>query len=271
MSSNRNNMARSLSASTGGEVQNIFSMILIIAFVAFIVYLVYNYIKTSREVSEDSPVIINRELDAFVARAPIDLPQLKAGLAHSVSTWIYVNDYNYNYGAPKHVLWKGNPMKNEKGVAISGNDGKTACPQIFLYPETNTLGISTSTTFSGTTPEKSDIQNIPLMKWVHICYILNNRSVDVYINGKLERSTALRGIPIITDDPLWVTYGEDKNPGFYGKMGRTQYFTRAISPNEVSGLYNQGPIGNTLYKVSLFENNSLLSYSNGAKISETKN
>ncbi len=265
MNSNRNG-----NGSSGGEIQNIFSMILIVALVAFVVYLVYNYIKKSREVSEDSPVIINGELDAFVARAPIELPQIKAGLAHTVSTWIYVNDYNYNYGAPKHIVWKGNPVKDEKGAVISGNDGKTVCPQIFLYPETNTLGISTSTTYSGTTPEKSDIQDIPLMKWVHICYILNNRSVDVYINGKLERSTALRGIPIITDDPMWITYGENNNPGFYGKIGRTQYFTRAITPNEVSTIYNQGPIGNTLYKISLFENNSLLSYSNGAKIDEKK-
>jgi hypothetical protein len=260
MNGNRNNLSK------GGEVQNLFSMALIFVFVAFVVYLVYNYIKTSRQINQESPVIINGELDAFVARAPIELPQLKSGLAHSVSTWIYINDYNYNYGAPKHILWKGNPVKDEKGNPISGNDGKTACPQLFLYPETNTLGISTSTTFSGTTPEKSDIQNSPLMKWVHICYVLNNRSVDVYVNGKLERSTALRGIPIITNDKMWVTYGEDKNPGFYGKMGRTQYFTRATSPNEVLGLYNQGPLGNTLYKVSFFEKNSLVSYSKGGEV-----
>jgi hypothetical protein len=260
MNGNRNNLPK------GGEVKNLFSMVLIVIFVAFVVYLVYNYIQTSRQINKESPVIINGELDAFVGRAPVDLPQLKSGLAHSVSTWIYINDYNYNYGAPKHILWKGNPMKDEKGNAISGNDGKTACPQLFLYPETNTLGISTSTTFSGSTPEKSDIQNIPLMKWVHICYVLNNRSVDVYINGKLERSTALRGIPIITNDKMWVTYGEEKNPGFYGKIGRTQYFTRAITPNDVLGLYNQGPLGNTLYKLSFFEKNSLLSYSKDGEI-----
>ncbi len=260
MNGNRNNLPK------GGEVKNLFSLVLIVIFVAFVVYLVYNYIQTSRQISQESPVIINGELDAFVARAPVDLPQLTSGLAHSVSTWIYINDYNYNYGAPKHILWKGNPVKDEKGNPISGNDGKTACPQLFLYPETNTLGISTSTTFSGSTPEKSDIQNIPLMKWVHICYVLNNRSVDVYINGKLERSTALRGIPIITNDKMWVTYGEEKNPGFYGKIGRTQYFTRAITPNDVLGLYNQGPLGNTLYKLSFFEKNSLLSYSKDGEI-----
>ncbi len=252
--------------SYGGEVQNIFSLILIVALVAFIVYLVYNYMKTSSSISSESPVIINSELDAFVARAPITLPQLKGGLEQSISTWIYVNDYNYNYGAPKHILWKGNPMKDEKGTVIAGNNGKICSPQIYLYPETNTLGINTSTTFDGSTPEKCDVQNIPLMKWVHICYILKNRSVDVYINGKLERSTALKGIPVITDDKLWVTYGDNKNPGFYGKIGKTQYFAYAIQPNDVLNMYNQGPTGNTLYKVSFFENNSLLSYSSGGAV-----
>jgi hypothetical protein len=260
-----NNIKNSVK-SYGGEVQNIFSLILIVAFVAFIVYLVYNYVKTSRDISSDSPIIINNELDAYVARAPIELPELKGGLEQSVSTWIYVSDYSYNYGAPKHVLWKGNPIKDQTGKIIEGNDGKVCCPQIYLYPETNTLGINTSTTFSGATPEKCDVQNIPLMKWVHICYILKNRSVDVYINGKLERSTALKGIPVITNDKLWVTYGENKNPGFYGKIGKTQYYAYAINPSDVLNMYTQGPSGNTLYKVSLFENNSLLSYSSGGAI-----
>lgn len=260
-----NNIKNSVK-SYGGEIQNIFSFILIVAVVAFIIYLVYNYIKTSSNINSESPVIINNELDAFIARAPIELPQVKGGLEQSISTWIYINDYNYNYGAPKHILWKGNPIKDEKGVVISGNNGKICTPQIYLYPETNTLGINTSTTFDGSTPEKCDVQNIPLMKWVHICYILKNRSVDVYINGKLERSTALKGIPIITDDKLWVTYGENKNPGFYGKIGKTQYFAYGINPNDVLNMYNQGPTGNTLYKISLFENNSLLSYSSNGSI-----
>ncbi len=254
--------------SYGGEVQNIFSLILIVAFVAFILYLVYNYVKTSSQMSSDSPIIINSEIDAFVPRESIELPQLKGGLEHSISTWIYVNDYNYNYGAPKHILWKGNPMKDETGETIDENDGKICCPQIYLYPETNTLGVNTSTTFDGSTPEKCDVQNIPLMKWVHICYILKNRSVDLYINGKLERSTALKGIPVVTSDPLWVTYGENNSPGFYGKIGKTQYFAYAINPNDVLNMYNQGPSGNTLYKISLFENNSLLSYSSGAIIDD---
>ena len=262
---NSNNNLKKMSLPRGGEVQNIFSMILIVVFVIFIVYLIYNYIRTSNAVNNESPVIINGELDAFVARESVELPQIKSGLAQSFSTWIYIQDYNYNYGAPKHILWKGNPSKDIDGTATEGDD-KMMCPQIYLYPETNTLGINTTTTFSGSSPESTDVQNIPLMKWVHICYILNNRSVDVYINGKLERSTALKGIPVITNDKLWVTYGENKNPGFYGKIGKTQYFAYAITPSDVLNMYNQGPNGNTLYKVSLFENNSLLSYSSGAII-----
>jgi hypothetical protein len=265
---NSNNNLRKMSLPRGGEVQNIFSMILIVVFVIFIVYLIYNYIRTSNTINNESPVIINGELDAFVARESVELPQIKSGLAQSFSTWIYIQDYNYNYGAPKHILWKGNPSKDIDGTSLEG-DGKMMCPQIYLYPESNTLGINTTTTFSGSSPESSDVQNIPLMKWVHICYILNNRSVDVYINGKLERSTALRGIPIITNDNLWVTYGEGgENPGFYGKIGKTQYFTRAITPVEVSDLYNQGPLGNTLYKVTLFDDSSFLKFSSSGTIKE---
>ena len=73
--------------------------------------------------------------------------------------------------------------------------------------------------------ESCDIHNIPLQKWVCICYVLNNRSVDIYINGKLEKCV-LKGLPPLNNkEKLRFSV----SGGFYGKLGRTQYFARPLS------------------------------------------
>ena len=101
------------------------------------------------------------------------------------------------------------------------------------------------------------------MTWVHITYVLNNRTVDIYLNGKLERSCALRGIPIIKNDPLYITSGSP-NPGFYGKIGKTVYFTKPLLPNDVANLYQQGPLGSSQYQIQFFKDGKFIQVNNSS-------
>jgi len=82
-----------------------------------------------------------------------------------------------------------------------------------------------------------DIIDIPLQRWNHIAIVLWNRSLDVYLNGKLARSCTLRSIPQINNGPLWIT----QNGGFKGDMASLRYFNRAINPEEVYKLYKSSP------------------------------
>jgi hypothetical protein len=162
---------------------------------------------------------------------------------------------------------EGNPTSTST-AASNPVISNTHCPSIWLYPLTNSLKVVTSTS-APEQVESCDIQNIPLMAWVHIVYVLNNRTVDIYINGKLERSCALRGIPTITNDPVYITTGSPQ-AGFYGKMGKTQYFTNALLPNDVANLYQQGPLGTTQYQIQFFKDgkfvtvNSASSFANNS-------
>jgi hypothetical protein len=176
------------------------------------------------------------------------------------STWIYVKDWNYKFGQYKNILWKGNPP-NTSTSSSNPIISNIHCPSIWLYPLTNSLKVVTSTSVPEQV-ESCDIQNIPLMTWVHIVYVLNNRTVDIYLNGKLERSCALRGIPTITNDPVYITAGSPQ-AGYYGKIGKTQYFTKALLPNEVANAYQQGPLGTTQYQLQFFTDGQFLKVSNG--------
>jgi hypothetical protein len=230
-------------------------VILVILFVVFVIYLIYLAAVAANAADKNAPVIVNDVIDASIARPSFALPAVTNGLAQTFSTWIYVKDWNYQYGNYKNILWKGNPSSSANAPTSTGS---VHCPSIWLAPLTNSLKVVTSTTATGGV-ESCDIQNIPLMTWVHIVYVLNNRSVDIYINGQLERSCALQGIPSITNDPVYITMG---NPaGYYGKIGKTQYFNTAILPNDVANLYQQGPLGSTQYQIQFFTDGKLVSVS----------
>jgi hypothetical protein len=240
-------------SSTFGKV--LFFIILIL-FIAFIIYIIYVAVKASQASSKNSPIIVNDVLDAYIARPAFKLPQVTQGMNQSFSTWIYVKDWNYKFGQYKNILWKGNPP-NTSTTNTNPTVSNIHCPSIWLYPLTNSLKVVTSTSVPEQV-ESCDIQNIPLMTWVHIVYVLNNRTVDLYINGKLERSCALRGIPTITNDPVFITPGSPQ-AGFYGKIGKTQYFTKALLPNDVANIYQQGPLGTTQYQVQFFTDGQFVS------------
>lgn len=242
-----------------GTMGKVIFFIILVLFIAFLIYIIYVAVKSSKIASENSPVIINDVIDAYVARPAFKLPQVTQGMNQTFSTWIYVKDWNYKFGQYKNILWKGNPP-NSGTLATTPTVSNIHSPSMWLYPLTNSLKIVTSTS-APEQVESCDIQNIPLMSWVHITYVLNNRTVDIYINGKLERSCALRGIPTISNDPVYMTAGSP-SAGFYGKMGKTQYFTNALLPNEVANIYQQGPLGSSQYQLQFMTNGKFISFNN---------
>jgi len=247
------------SATKNSSTGKVIFLIVAVLFIAFIIYIVYVAVKSSQDAATNSPVIVNDVIDAYVARPAFSLPQVTNGMNQTFSTWIYVKDWNYKFGQYKNILWKGNPPASSTNGSAP-NVGNIHCPSIWLYPLTNSLKVITSTS-APEQIESCDIQNIPLMAWVHITYVLNNRSVDLYVNGKLERSCALRGIPTITNDPVYITSGTPQ-AGFYGKIGKTQYFTKALLPNDVATTYQQGPLGTSQYQVQFFTDGKLITVSN---------
>jgi hypothetical protein len=263
MNNAKNNGSSNVSKRTFNNIKanpysKVIFIIIAIVFVIFLIYIIYIAVLSATNDQKNSPVIVNDVIDANVSRPPFSLPQVTEGMNHTFSTWIYVKDWNYKFGQYKNILWKGNPPTT---ATTNPSPNNYHCPSIWLYPLTNSLKVVTSTSDTAGV-ESCDIQNIPLMTWVHIVYVLNNRTVDIYLNGKLERSCALRGIPIISNDPVYITAGTPQ-AGYYGKIGKTQYYTRALLPNEIADVYQKGPLGSAQYQVSFFKNGKFLDISSG--------
>lgn len=229
-------------------------ILLIIVLIILIIVCINKYNKWKRE----NPVLLNRVRSAKrLMKIPAKkVQQSKVGAECSYSFWMFIEDWQYKINEFKPVLFKGD--KNAKSVA----------PGIWLYPYSNKLMVRMATHFPDTkndylypgynaengnggmnprindslaskdgTQYVCDIPNIPLQRWVHVAVVVFNRTVDVYINGKLARSCILQGEPLFNDGDLYI----NDDPGFGGYMSCVRYSDKALDPRKVYSLYEQGP------------------------------
>jgi len=90
---------------------------------------------------------------------------------------------------------------------------------------------------------KCDLATIDLQRWVMVTVVLSGRTIDVYYDGKLERSC-------ITDsyykvDPNGVKAVVCDRDGFDGYISGMSVAGYAMNPDEIYRLYLSGPEGGT--------------------------
>ena len=215
--------------------------VIFLVFVILIILLVVGTGAVKRHVKKqttDSPMIITSPVNSFESKKynGDNFQASQNGMQMSWSTWIFINRWDYKFGSWKNIF-----------VRRDSNSTRRS-PGLWLYPKTNALHARISTSFEDN--EGCDVQNIPLQQWVMITYVLNNRTVDIYINGKLERSCVLKGVPNIdNNDDLFVC----EDGGFYGQISKLQYFNRSLVPSEVLDMYKEGPYINDAFRLPVFK------------------
>lgn len=136
------------------------------------------------------------------------------GLTYTYSMWMLVKDFTTGYGTRRTILTKGD------------------CPGIYLDATSNSLIVSVKT--YGTT-ETILISNLPALKWIHLGVVVDQQSVDVYINGILRQHHTLNQLPDQNEDPVEI--GGDWN----GLIGRVVYYPRSLSYGELNALASAEP------------------------------
>ncbi len=148
----------------------------------------------------------------------------KDGIQFTYSFWLMIEGYDYKSGEWKHVFHKGDP-----------NSYPNRAPGVWLHPATNAMRVYMNT--QTTILEYVDIMNLPLRKWIHVAVVLDDKDLDVYINGYLKTRKQLSSVPKLNNGDFWCNmFG-----GFEGFVGRIQYFTKAIGPDELASIVKDGP------------------------------
>lgn len=167
------------------------------------------------------------------------------------SVWVYVNDWNYRYGEKKvifeHVTKDGAPT-----------------PLVYLDSMTNNLMVEVGSYSTGESKESygtntCSIQNIPLQKWTNIIVTVNNKALDIYLDGKLVKTCILDNVPLTSDSNILVC----PDGGFSGYISNFRYLSNAINPTQAYNIYKDGYSGSSIggllsqykVKIAFVENN----------------
>ncbi len=144
-----------------------------------------------------------------------------------ISTWVYIDDWNVSYGTEKIIIQPENEIDN--------------FPMMKLDAYKNDLIVSVNIVDDGSSsnsPKKDIIiENINIQKWVNILVTFNNRTLDVYINGKLVKSNPFNNI-IMSEHQGGIEVGNEQ--GFGGFIAKTQYYPYFITPAKAWKIYRGG-------------------------------
>lgn len=151
---------------------------------------------------------------------------------YAISMWIFVNDYSKNMAG-----------YNKETVIFNYGDGK---PKItYKNKETNTIEHDKMDTcriyFTNNTENDTDQLpyydlKLPSQKWNHIVFNYTSKHVDLFVNGKLERTYYFKkNIPTYMDSDAIITGSEN---GISGSICNIRYYKKNLSQRDVVNIYN---------------------------------
>lgn len=164
------------------------------------------------------------------------------GIELSWSIWLNITsvpvDDNF-----RHIFSKGDSNKNSKGIyTING-------PGLYLFrdPENNTkanLKLIMDTVVNDTPSLDTivpntfvDIKNIPLKQWFNVTFRIENKIMDVYVNGTISNRLIFENVPLQNYNDVHIC----KNGGFTGQLSNLRYFNYSLNIFEINTLVLGGP------------------------------
>ena len=212
-------------------------MILIIIIVCILVFVLYKLINNFYlEKKRNEPVLICGKHDARITKSfgsdMLRISKPNSGLSFTFSFWIYINDWQMTGDEPRYILrMKG--KNSQFGVIL----GSIRHKRLSKY---NDLSVYISTHYNP--EEKISVEDVPLQKWLHVAVILDNRNLDVFVNGKLYTTKILTGVPIVENNGIEVCPSNKVNQkGYNGFISGLKYFNRNVGYSEIISLFKQGP------------------------------
>jgi hypothetical protein len=186
------------------------------------------------------------------------IPQPFEGGEYSVNMWMYINSFNVNRSKRKHVfeLRGTNFSTLLVGLGAFRNTlhvrAQTADPTA-TTPASGATSLKPAdrTSFFGTIASDDSITDVPIcdlpeidmQRWVMVTVVLDGKTIDVYVNGKLKRSCATPSYFRV--DPTGVTPVLCDGGGFDGHIAGVGVSKYGLNPEEIYKLYLSGPEGST--------------------------
>jgi hypothetical protein len=169
------------------------------------------------------------------------------GIEFTWSVWLNITPDNFasdlEIGKLKHIFSKGgNGMYDINTGLMKMNNA----PGLYLgLDDTPSIGgkqykliTVMDTVASGETPyETIDVNNIPINQWFNLMIRLENKIMDIYINGAIVKRLAFTNVPKQNYDSVFVC----GNGGFSGELSDLRYFNRSLNVFDINNIVYAGP------------------------------
>lgn len=171
-----------------------------------------------------------------------------SGMEFTWSVWLQINNMG-DSTKYQHIFTKGGngtfdadgimKVNNGPGLYLKKESGGSCTARIVM----NTASTNPTSDVK-TITEYVDVPNIPIKDvWVNIMIRLQNKIMDIYVNGVITKRLVFNNVPIQNYDDVWVC----QNGGFNGKISNLRYFNRALNVFEINGVVSSGP---SLYEMT---------------------
>jgi hypothetical protein len=235
--------------------------IILIVFVAVFGIMLFASLSIFKSYNEliDSPIPAN--VEKIVTASELGSVSAK----YSISTWIYINDWNTNFGSVKNLISysRGTPSESETNntnfiIQLTGNTNDLEI-KIPLYNSTDSSETYTYNTIT--------VNNISIQKWVNIIVCVDSNNTDVYINGKLVSSTTYT-TPAAQPTNQSTLYFAKGGQGFNGSISGSRYYNKFLTPQDCWTIYTDGFSNSLLGSFMNRYNASIVFYKDRQTINE---
>lgn len=253
------NLRQNASAGVGGMARMAGAVVfLVLAAVAL--YYLYDYLYTSSGITSTSIITSPIPGNTVTNPALYTIPPIYEGGEYSVTFWVYITAYKDQVGKPKHILEIRGVDSSTLVVGLDSftnkliarvNSASASVPGATAASGTTNTPLTTANVqalFQNVQPTSGllaqdlpmcDLPDIQLQRWVCIGIVLNGRTVDVYLDGKLARSCVLPAV--YTVDPKGMKLKLLDFNGFSGYLSDVAVYNYALSPDQTYRIYMSGP------------------------------
>lgn len=159
------------------------------------------------------------------------------GIEFTWSVWLLRNHTESNF-VYNNIFNKGSSNYNTSGLAELGNG-----PGVYFYnknDDMNNIKIVMDTVAansSSSIKEEVELNNLPIARWFHLAIRMENKIMDVYVNGVIAKRLAFENVPFQNYRNVLVC----QNGGYDGNLSDLRYFDQAMSVFQIMNIVEAGP------------------------------
>jgi hypothetical protein len=155
------------------------------------------------------------------------------GIEFTWSTWLKVGSIHNGLDNVNdmHIFNKGDEPTPSGSADVNG-------PGLYASKNDENLDIEVKMDLFGENePTSITINNLPVGKWFHLAIRLQNKIMDVYVNGTITTREPFMGVPKQNYGDIFVGY----NAAMGGSISNLRYFDHALSVFHIANIVWSGP------------------------------